>query len=121
MPKEDTSYGSRRKGSKKKQPVKKSNKPIALPPNPARQSIADLLPPDVSPINLENRLHSFSPGMREDATRPWYMFDFVDPGPKYRDRPDGFTGDFISEGGENDYLYDEPGKDRVPIFVPGYQ
>jgi hypothetical protein len=121
MPKKDTSYGSRGRGSKKKQPVKRSNKPIALPANPARKSTADLLPPGVNPLNLENRLHSLSPGMREDPTRPWYMFDFVDPAPKYRDRPNGFTGDFISEGGETDYHYDEPANNRVPILVPGYE
>lgn len=85
-----------------------------------RPKVTPLLPDNAVPVNQLNRLELITEDMREDPTRPWFILDHVDPAPKFRVRPAGFTGDFIEEG-EGEELFDNPAPNRVPVVVPGYQ
>jgi len=71
----------------------------------------------VHPINEINKLQEHRMVMKEGKERPWYLFDVVDPAPKFRpSRGKGQekskrTTD-ISDEGESDDLSDNPGHGR---------
>jgi hypothetical protein len=63
------------------------------------------------------------------ARRPWLMWDYEDPIPKFRRIPfdSKLTIDttrrfkYISPGDDPAALLDEPGEDRLPVMAQGYQ
>jgi len=73
----------------------------------------------VAPINYSNRLQEHQMLMKEGKERPWYLFDVVDPAPKFRRmRRHGWTKSkrtHRSEEGESDDLSDSPGLGKIPI------
>ena len=116
LPMADGTY----KAKSKKPPVRRARRPapVAVEPQPVP---ATSFTPHV--LSTENRLGYTGADMPVDPARPWYAYDFVDPGPKYRVRPEGFTLDYIEEGGEAEAatIIEEYRRDLVPVIVPGYQ
>ena len=83
------------------------------------------IPPDAAPVNRENRLNTIpTSNMEKRWKRPWYLFDFVDPAPKFRHLEDKFDSlkekDDVSEGDFSDELMDNPSADTKPVSVYGY-
>lgn len=77
------------------------------------------MPEGADPINSEDSLHPLPPG-RPDFTRPWFLYDYVDPAAMFR-RVCGWGDDvdYISEGENSEDLSDNPEAGKA-VFVPGY-
>jgi len=99
-------------------PPTASKKQKGIPKTPAA-------PEDAAPINIENKLHILPPETKaKDFSRPWFLYDWVDPAAKFRrmgeqiDRR--FTDPDVSEGEDDGAILDDPEEGAIPISVPGY-
>lgn len=89
------------------------------------QSLAPALPEDADSIMEENGLETLPPS-RLDFSRPWFLYDFVDPAPKFRvmdDKHDWSRNEeAVSSGSNDDKLIDEPlPGNSIPVLVKSYQ
>jgi len=62
---------------------------------------------------------------RVEFERPWFLYDYVDPAPKFRkfkDKPKRTRKEYVSEG-ESEELTDTPPMDNESkaVYVPGYE
>ena len=83
------------------------------------------IPANAAPVNRENCLNAIPTSNRQKRwNRPWYLFDFVDPAPKFRHLEDEFDSlrekDDVSEGDYSEDLTDNPSTDTKPVSVYGY-
>lgn len=57
--------------------------------------------------------------------RPWYLFDYVDPAPKFRRIPEGTSTSkvYLSEGDDDAQLTDTPPieEESKPVYVHHYK
>ena len=92
--------------------------PLSPPPDPA-------VPPGPDRDIIERSNLNLLPPQGACIDRPWFMFDFIDPAPKFRVMRDGEDEDewYVSEGDEMDCLVDVPEEGTVakPVEVLGHQ
>jgi len=74
----------------------------------------------VHPINKLNKLQEHQMLMKEGKERPWYLFDVIDPAPKFcRLRRQGQKKSkqtaHVSEEGESDDFSDNPGRGKTLV------
>ena len=88
------------------------------------QSLMPLIPPNANILTGENGLQQLPP-CRSDFTRPWFLYDYVDPAAKFRrmDVEYDWTNPehYVDMGEDMDALMDEPEEGTKPTFVYGYQ
>lgn len=96
-----------------------SSSPTFLEPSEdPRQNLPPLPPP--APINITNKLQVPRMKVEEEGhyQRPWYLFDVVDPAPKYRRMGEKYKkkdGPYVSEPEDSDDLSDHPGYKKKPV------
>jgi hypothetical protein len=81
------------------------------------------VPKNADEINVDNGFHQLPPS-RLDFKRPWFIYDYEDPAPKFRwvdtnhtSREDGY----ISEGRDEATLDDTRRAGMKPVYVGVYQ
>lgn len=107
---------------KAKQPTRNGSKTITpAVATPVRPRI----PPGARPINGKNGLDLFPPGGCF-LERPWFIYDHVDPAPKFRIMGEDYDWSsapfYVAEGDNPEDLVDthEEGK-TLPVLVFGYK
>lgn len=81
------------------------------------------VPPTAVVLTTENGLHRIPP-CRSDFTRPWFLYDYVDPAAKFRRQgsdDDWADQDYVEMGDDLGALVDEPEEDTKPVLSHDYQ
>jgi hypothetical protein len=96
-------------------------------PAASSQSTTPSVTEGTHPLVIANNLHKLPPDQaRRDPSRPWFMFDYEDPSPKFKVMPPDFDwqvkGDYIIDAPCDDpNLVDERSRRTVAVSARGYQ
>lgn len=73
----------------------------------------------------ENSLHCVPASRERDMTRPWYLYDYVEPAGRFRVMPSDYNWeereDYVDIDDDHEVVYEHVPLRTIPEFVIGYE